>query len=156
MRTDFTTITEAIDNLIALLSEKTTELVETANKDRVEYLLLRQRMADTAEDLAEFGVILDDAGKEICAAGDICSDIADKINAALADPNEIPDCNYEDFVAICEECGAVISADTDYEIDDYGHTLCASCSALYKGITDGEQTTMDIPQDGTGQVIVRA
>ena len=46
MRTDFTTITEAFDNLIAIISEKATELVETANKDRVEYLLLRQRMAE--------------------------------------------------------------------------------------------------------------
>jgi hypothetical protein len=151
MRTDFTTITEAIDNFIAILSEKSTELIDIANKDRVEYLLLRQRMLDTADDLAEFGTILDDAGKEICAAGDICSDVADKIHAALADSDEIPSCNYEDFVAICEECGADISVDSDYEIDDNGHTLCAECSALYKGLTDGEQTTMDIPATTTAQ-----
>lgn len=147
MRTDFTAITEAVDKLIAVLSEKSTELVETANKDRAEYLLLRQNMTDTANDLAEFGIILDDAGSEICAMGDICSDISDKIHAALADPNEIPPCNYEDFVAVCDECGAVISVDTDYEIDDDGHTVCAECSAFYKEHTDGEQTTMDIPQD---------
>ena len=103
MRTDFTAITEAIDNLIAILSEKSTELINTANKDRAEYLLLRQRILDTADDLEEFGMILEDAGSEICAAGDICSDVADKIHAALADSNEVPSCNYEDFVAVCEE-----------------------------------------------------
>ena len=151
MRTDFTAITEAIDNLIAILSEKTTELVETANKDRVEYLLLRQRMLDTADDLAEFGMILDDAGNEICAAGDICSDIADKIHAALADSSEVPTCKYEDFVAVCEECGADITSDSDYEIDENGHTLCAECSALYKQYADGEQITMDIPETVTAQ-----
>ena len=151
MRTDFTAITEALDNLIAILSEKSAELIKAANGQRVEMLDLRQRMADTAEDLDELGTILDDAGKEICAAGDICSDIADKIHAALADPDELPSCNYEDFVAICEECGANITADSDYEIDDNGHTLCAECSALYKGITDGEQTTMDIPETVTAQ-----
>lgn len=155
MRTDFTTITEALDNLIAVLSEKSASLIGVANGQRVEMLDLRQRMSDTAEDLAEFGTMLDDAGKEICAAGDICSDVADKIRAALTEPDELPSCNYEDFVAICEECGAAISVDTDYEIDDYGHTLCAECSALYKGNIDGEQTTMDIPQASTGQVIVR-
>ena len=151
MRTDFTAITEAIDNLIALLSEKTTELVETANKDRVEYLLLRQRMLDTADDLAEFGMILEDAGSEICAAGDICSDIADKIHAALVDANEVPSCNYEEFVAVCDECGADITSDSDYEIDDNGHTMCAECSAMYKQYTDGAQTTMDIPETATAQ-----
>jgi predicted nucleic acid-binding Zn ribbon protein len=108
-------------------------------------------MLDTADDLAELGVILDDAGSEICAAGDICSDIADKIHAALVDANEVPSCNYEDFVAICEECGADITVDSDYEIDDNGHTLCEECSALYKGLTNGEQTTMDIPETVTAQ-----
>jgi hypothetical protein len=151
MRTDFTTITEAIDNLVAILSEKSAELINTANKDRAEYLLLRQRMLDTADDLEEFGMILEDAGSEICAAGDICSDVADKIHAALADSNEVPSCSYEDFVAVCEECGADITVDSDYEIDDNGHTLCAECSALYKSFADGEQTTMDIPETATAQ-----
>ena len=149
MRTDFTAITNAIDNLIAVLSEESTRLIKTANEQRVEMLTLRQRMADTANDLAELGVILDDAGEEISAMGGICYDIAEKITAGLNDENQIPSCNYEDFVAICEECGAAISVDTDYEIDDYGHTLCAECSALYKGNTDGEQTTMNIPETVT-------
>lgn len=151
MRTDFTAITEAVDNLITILSEKSTELIKTANEQRVEMLSLRQRMTDTANDLAEFGIILDDAGSEICAMGDICSDISDKIHAALADPNELPSCNYENFIAICDECGADIIVDSDYEIDDNGHTLCAECSALYKGCTDGEQIVMDIPATETAQ-----
>ena len=151
MRTDFTATTEAIDKLISTLSEQVTNLIHTANGQRVEMLALRQKMADTAEDLDELGTILDDAGKEICAAGDICSDIADKIHAALIEPDEIPSCNYEDFVAICDECGADITVDSDYEIDDNGHTLCAECSALYKGNTAGEQTTMDIPVPVTAQ-----
>jgi hypothetical protein len=151
MRTDFTATTEAIDKLISTLSEQVTNLIQTANGQRVEMLALRQKMADTAEDLDELGTILDDAGKEICAAGDICSDIADKIHAALADSDELPSCNYEDFVAICEECGTDITIDSDYEIDDNGHTLCAECSALYKGLTDDEQIAMDIPVPVTAE-----
>jgi hypothetical protein len=151
MRTDFTAITEAIDNLIAILSEASTKLIQTANEQRVEMLTLRQRMTDTANDIEELGTILDDASEEIAAISGICYDVSDKIIAGLADSDEIPSCNYEDFVAICDECGADITVDSDYEIDDNGHTLCAECSALYKGNTDGEQTTMDIPETVTAQ-----
>lgn len=146
MRTDFTAITGAIDNLIAILSEKSTELIKTANGQRIEMLTLRQRMADTAEDLAEFGVILDDAGKEICAAGDICSDIADKIHAGLMDESQIPMCDYENFVAICENCGQDITTDEDYFLTDEGETICAECTARAneKADEDGEQLTIEI------------
>ena len=154
MRTDFTAITQAIDNLIAVLSEESTKLVKTANEQRVEMLTLRQRMGDTANDLAELGIILDDAGSEICAMGDICSDISDKVNAALANPDEIPMCDYENFVAICESCGQDITTDEDYTLTDEGETICAECVARLNencAESSGEQIVMDIPETATAE-----
>ena len=155
MRTDFTAITNAIDNLIAVLSEESTRLIKTANEQRVEMLTLRQRMADNAADLEEFGAILDDAGAEISAAGAICLDISEKIIAGLMDDSQIPMCDYENFVAICDNCGKDITVDEDYTITDEGETICAEC-AKHDEDCDcaecaGEQIAMDIPTPVTAE-----
>ena len=155
MRTVFTAITVAIDNLIAVLSEASTKLIKTANEQRVEMLTLRQRMADTANDIEELGTILDDAGEEISAMGGICYDVADKIIAGLMDDSQIPMCDYENFVAICENCGKDITVDEDYTITDEGETICAEC-AQHDEDCDcaecaGEQIAMDIPETVTAE-----
>jgi uncharacterized protein YuzB (UPF0349 family) len=145
MRTDFTAITEALDNLIATLSEKTSELVRTANGQRMDMLLLRQRMADTAEDLNEFGTILEDTGDEIHALGAMCDDVSEKIVAALMNDGNLPTCKYEDFVAICDNCGDEITTDEDYSIIN-GEVVCAECAARLnaKADEDGDQLTIEI------------
>jgi hypothetical protein len=145
MRTDFTAVTEALDNLVALLSEKTAELIHTANGQRIEMLTLRQRMADTAEDLNEFGMILEDAGDEIYALGTMCDDVSEKVVAALEDDHYLPTCKYEDFVAMCDNCGKEVVTDSDYSIMN-GEVLCAECAARLneKADEDGEQLTIEI------------
>ena len=145
MRTDFTAITEALDNLVALLSEKTSSLIGIANGQRIEMIALRQRMADTAEDLNEFGMILEDAGDEIYALGAMCDDVSEKIAAALMDESNLPTCNYEDFVAVCDNCGNEVTTDEDYSIMN-GEVLCAECAARLneKADEDGEQLTIEI------------
>ena len=154
MRTDFTAITNAIDNLIAVLSEKSTELIKTANEQRVEMLTLRQRMADNAADLEEFGVILNDAGAEISAAGDICFDVSEKVIAGLMDESQIPMGDYENFVAICDNCGKDITVDDGYTLTDEGETVCAECAArLNENCAEcpSEQIAMDIPETVTAE-----
>ena len=150
MRTDFTAITNAIDNLIVVLSEESTRLIKTANEQRVEMLTLRQRMADNAADLEEFGAILDDAGAEISAAGAICLDISEKVIAGLIDDSQIPMCDYENFVAICDNCGKDITVDEDYTLTDEGETICAECAQHDENCDcaecAGEQIAMDIPE----------
>lgn len=145
MRTDFTAITEALDNLVAILSEKTASLIGIANGQRVEMLALRQRMADTADDLNEFGVILEDAGNEIHALGAVCDDVSEKVIAALEDDHYLPTCNYEDFVAVCENCGNEVTTDEGYSIVN-GEVFCEECAARLNEKTDedGEQLTIEI------------
>jgi hypothetical protein len=156
MRTDFTAIHEALDNLIATLSEASTNLVSTANEQRVEMLTLRQRMADNAADLEELGVILNDAGEEICAIAGICFDVSEKVVAGLMDDSQIPMCDYENFVAICDNCGKDITVDEDYTLTDVGDTICAECAARLNENCDcaectEEQIAMDIPVPVTAE-----
>jgi hypothetical protein len=147
MRTDFTAITEALDNLIAILSEKTTDLVHTANGQRIEMLTLRQRMADTAEDLNELGMILEDAGDEIHAIGAMCDDVSEKVVAALEDEHYLPTCKYEDFVAVCDNCGNEVTTDEGYSIVN-GEVYCEECAARLDEREDededGEQLTIEV------------
>ena len=155
MRTDFTAIHEALDTLIATLSEASTNLIKTANEQRVEMLTLRQRMADTANDIEELGTILNDAGEEISAISAICYDVSDKIIAGLADESELPLCDYENFVAICDNCGKDITVDEDYTLTDEGETVCAECAKHAEDYTcaecTGEQIAMDIPETVTAE-----
>jgi hypothetical protein len=151
MRTDFTAITEALDNLVAILSEKTANLIGVANGQRVEMLELRQRMADTADDLNEFGTILGDAGDEIHALGMLSDDISEKVIAALEDDHYLPACNYEDFVAVCENCGDEVVADEGYSIVN-GEVFCEECAARLneEEDEDGEQLTIEVTAEKVG------
>ena len=154
MRTDFTAIHEAIDNLVAALSEESTRLVKNANEQRIELLTIRQRMADTAADLEDLGVILKDAGEEISAIGDICFDVSEKVVAGLMDESQIPMCDYENFIAICENCGQDITVDEDYTLTDDGETICAECAAHLNencAESSGEQIAIDIPETVTAE-----
>ena len=151
MRTDFTAVTEAIDNLIALLTEQVTGLVHTANGQRIEMLTLRQRMADTSEDLNELGGILEDAGQEILSLGILSDDVSEKIAAALEDEHYLPTCKYEDFVAVCENCGNEVVVDEGYSIVN-GEVFCEECAARLneREDEDGEQLTIEVTAEKVG------
>ena len=151
MRTDFTAVTGAIDNLIAILTEQVTGLVHTANGQRIEMLTLRQRMADTSEDLNELGAILEDAGQEILSLGMLSDDVSEKIAAALEDEHYLPTCNYEDFVAVCENCGNEVVVDEGYSIVN-GEVFCEECAARLneKEDEDGEQLTIEVTAEKVG------
>jgi hypothetical protein len=151
MRTDFTAVTGAIDNLIAILSEQVTGLVHTANGQRIEMLALRQRMADTSEDLNELGAILEDAGQEILSLGMLSDDVSEKVAAALEDEHYLPTCNYEDFVAVCENCGKEVVTDEGYSIVN-GEVFCEECATRLneKEDEDGEQLTIEVTAEKVG------
>lgn len=152
MRTDFSNLRETLANFLNAVEQTSSDLIEKANEHRATLLNLYAEIRDNREDIIEFGEIMDETSVVLGEIGDLHADIAYKIDAVLIDGVDIiPSCNYEDFVAICDECGVGITVDGDYEIDDNGHTLCSECSALYKGCTDGEQTTMDIPATETAQ-----
>lgn len=151
MRTDFTAVTEAIDNLIAILTEQVTSLVHIANGQRIEMLTLRQRMADTSEDLNELGGILESAGEEILSLGMLSDDVSEKIAAALEDEHYLPTCGYEDFVAVCENCGNGVVADEGYSIVN-DEIFCEECAARLneREDEDGEQLTIEVTAEKVG------
>ena len=114
-------------------------------------LTLRQRMADTSEDLNELGGILEGAGNEILSLGMLSDDVSEKITAALEDEHCLPTCNYEDFVAVCENCGKEVVTDEGYSIVN-GEVFCEECAARLneREDGDGEQLTIEVTAEKVG------
>jgi uncharacterized protein YuzB (UPF0349 family) len=85
----------------------------------------------------------------------MCDDVSEKIVAALMNDGNLPTCKYEDFVAICDNCGDEITTDEDYSIIN-GEVVCAECAARLNENCDcaectGEQIAMDIPVPVTAE-----
>ena len=143
MKTDFSNIREALANFLNAVEQTSSDLIEKANEHRTNLLNLYAEIRDNREDIVEFGEIMDEASVVLGEIGDLHADIAYKIDEVLTDGADIiPECNYEDFVDYCVECGKVITDEDGAGYNGDGF-ICADCL-----ITDKpEQLAIDIPAD---------
>lgn len=158
MKTDFTSLRNSIDSLVAVVESTCLSLIKEANEQRKELLDLHARMEDTREDLIEFGAIMDDLSVSCDSICYLCDDVTDKVTDALEGGMEmVPTCDYEELVGFCAECGDAIVDGETYDVTDDGY-ICDAC-VLEHSSDDGdngedeeapaeaEQPSLDIPAD---------
>ena len=143
MRTDFSNIREALANFLNAVEQTSSDLIEKANEHRTNLLNLYAEIRDNREDIVEFGEIMDEASVVLGEIGDLHTDIAYKIDAVLTDGADIvPECNYEDFIDYCVECGKVITDEDGAGYNENGF-ICADCLI----VDEPEQLAIDLPAD---------
>lgn len=123
--TDFTNIRTALNQLITSIEGICSEIRTTANEQRRELIALTARMNDTRKDLGTLADITDEAACTLADISDLCAETHDKIGDVLAG-EEIPECDYEDFIGYCDSCGAPISVNDKYH-ELGGYLDCADC-----------------------------
>ena len=144
MRTDFTNLRNALDNLLAVMEHTAADLLGTANQQRRELVELYARMSDTQADISEFGEMMSEAAGAFDDISDVCSDTAVKIVDAIESGcDRVPECNYEDLVEFCDECGRAIVDGENYDCTASGWYICAD---HLPAEDDGEQLELDIPE----------
>lgn len=144
MRTDFTNLRNALDNLLAVMEHTAADLLGTANQQRRELVELYARMSDTQADISEFGEMMSEAAGAFDDISDVCSDTAVKITDAIESGcDRVPECNYEDLVEFCDECGRAIVDGENYDCTASGWYICAD---HLPAEDDGEQLELDIPE----------
>ena len=141
-RIDFTSLRESAQSFMASMEGALTDLLGIANGQRKELISLYQKMADTQADIREFSDITAEIADTFDTFTDVAEDVAVKIGDAIeGGANLPPDCDYEELVDFCDECGRAITDSEDYTENDEGFVLCADCHPIED--EDGEQITFD-------------
>ena len=154
MKTDFTSLRNSIDSLVAVVENTCLSLIKEANEQRKELLDLHARMDDTREDLIEFGAIMDDLSVSCDSICYLCEDVTNKVTDALEGGMEmVPTCDYEELVGFCAECGDAIVDGETYDVTDDGY-ICDACVFEHsldededEAPAEAEQLSLDIPAD---------
>lgn len=153
--TDFTNIREALNTLLEAVDNTATELITTANGQRKELIALYARMRETNEDLAEFGTMVGEMGGALLDIEELCEDVATKANNAIeSGADRTPDCDYEELVDFCDECGKAIVEKEGYERAAGDWYTCEHCLNVYEAqvqmvIDDLKETTHEAPAEET-------
>lgn len=114
-RTNFTPINEAFTSLINTIAQVHSDLLAKANAEREEALALYARMQETHADLVEFNSMIGNAAAALNGIDEVAADIGAKVYDVLVDGFEqLPACDYEDFVGFCDGCGEEIIYDEAY------------------------------------------
>ena len=151
MRTDFTSLRNSINSLVAVVESTCLSLIKEANEQRKELLDVHARMEVTREDLVEFGAIMDDLSVSCDSICHLCDDVTDKVTDALDGGMErVPTCDYEKLVDFCAECGDAIVEGEPCDVTSDGY-LCDACVLEYSLNDDEddevEQLSLDISED---------
>ena len=155
--TDFTNIREALNTLLEAVDNTATELITAANGQRKELIALYARMRETNEDLAEFGTMVGEVGGALLDVEELCEDVATKANAAIeSGADKTPDCDYEELVDFCAECGRAIVEGEEYERNAGDWYTCEHCLNEYKEqaqmtINDIKETTHEEPAEAPAE-----
>ena len=138
--TDFTNIRTALSNLLEAVADTATDLTMTANAQRKELISLYARMRETNKNLCEFGTMIGEVGTALIDIEDICEDVAMKATAAIDGGADCtPNCDYEEFIDFCDECGNEIVEGDEYDTEAGGFVICPACLAKAKA----EQLTFE-------------
>ena len=131
MRTDFTPITNAVQSLIEVITNTHAEMLAEANEQRRELLALHDRMRDTLSDMSQFSRVMRDTANQIEGVAVVSEDLADLVTSTiLGSFEDVPTCNYEEFVGYCDMCGETISTNDVHTVGEYDELVCAECASL--------------------------
>ena len=126
-RTNFTDIRNTLNSLVDSIAKMHADLLREANEQREEALALHERMLNTQADIAEFGAMVGNVADQFAGidevAGDISMKISDAIYGGFAD---FPECDYEDFVGFCADCGCTIAEGDIFDYDGENF-ICEGC-----------------------------
>ena len=148
-RTDFTSLQETARKFMASMEGALADLLNTANEQRKELVSLYQQMADIRADIPEFAGVAAEVANTFDDISDIAEDVAMKIgNAIEGGVDFTPDCDYEELVGFCDECGRAIARGEDYTKKAEDYLVCADCCLVEdKGYEfedeNGEQDTFE-------------
>lgn len=143
MRTDFTNISTALTNLVNAIADAHNTLLEKANAERKEALVLYGRMQATKEDLDALAEIAGNAAAELAGVDTVATEHAIKIYDAITEGfDAIPTCDYEDFLGFCDRCGECLTYEDPSEVTVEDELLCGNCLEQF-GITDEDEDTVE-------------
>lgn len=118
-------LTTEIAKIYAQIDKLNTELHEKANRQKDELHNLLSQMVDTKAEIAEVAKIMAKFASDISDISEVLTSTAVKIEDAIEDPtNYLPECNYEDLIGWCEDCGKELTINSDYT-EENGFTVCA-------------------------------
>lgn len=126
MRTNFTPITDALASLTSAITEVHQSLLNKANAERVEALVLFAKMRETHEDMETFAGIVGAAASELAGIEEVAVDVTAKVYDAI-ETADFPECDYEEFVDFCDGCGKAITYNEEYDVTVDGEHYCAGC-----------------------------
>lgn len=136
MNTNLTNLRESLNNFKSMMEQAFSELLDTANEQRREFLELRDRMSRTHSEITELGEVMRGAVDTFDLIGYQCDTTAERIADAIeSGAARVPTCNYEELVEFCDECGKPIANGDPYIYTATGEYLCADCA--------GNDTTYD-------------
>lgn len=142
-RFDFTPMNEALNALAESINAAHSALTAKANAERVELMVLFAKMRETHEDFETFGTMMTSTAQTLGYAGASMIEYAKLIDATIeGGPDAIPECDYEEFVDFCDECGATITVNEPSFIDG-DVALCKDCMPIAETNEEGEQLTID-------------
>lgn len=130
MRTDFTHIREHLDSFLGAMEETVASLLGDANDLRQELISLNKRMNENRLDLEEFGEMMGLVGVAFLNLEETCFDVGTKVVDTMTGAlDEVPTCDYEDFVGYCSVCGKELTENDHYLCDDCDRNgyVCADC-----------------------------
>ena len=126
---NFTNVHNALSALLEEIKLAQRELLFQANAERQELLGLYERMHGTHNNLKELGSMSTEASLVLNEIGSTSDTYASFVNDVIEDGYDaVPECNYEDFVGFCSECGETITKAAHYVETEDAELLCANCT----------------------------
>ena len=144
-RTNFTDINNALTSLVDSIVKMHADLLAQANEQRKEAIALHARMLDTQADIVEFGAMVGKVAAQFNAIDEVAGDISMKISDAIYGGfNDFPECDYEDFVGFCADCGKTIAEGDifDYDGEEF---VCEDCFHINDEVDEDELDVADEP-----------
>jgi hypothetical protein len=148
MRTNFDELRTFAHDFAAKMEDTLADMLSVANAQRRELIDLYGRMNATRGDLLEFAEITDELAMVFDGIADAATDVSYKIDTAMSDGNFVPECNYEDLVDFCDECGRAITNDEEYTEEAGDFVLCANCHPI------DEDEELDEESDDDNQISI--
>lgn len=137
-------IVSIMNDITTSLKTSYEDILAAANKERGELYDLIRRMNSTHDRMHTLAIGYQNLSATLSELAKTTFDTVYKIAEVMEDPNDCPNCNYEDFVGYCDCCGGPVLKDSNYNYDHGSYTCEACCEAMAaEEEKDTDPTTFD-------------
>lgn len=137
-------LTNAADSFMSEFAAVIADLHTTANTQRKALLAIIADMQGTQMVLEGVSAVATEVSEVMEGLACDCDELNSKMGDAIDDPADAcPDCNFEELVGYCENCGTALTDDTCV-MDDDGNLYCTDCAPEQEE-EEEDQLEMDIP-----------